>query len=372
VDNIFSRIRVVDLTKVFSGPFATRMLADYGAEVIKIENKVNYDDSRNYPPLKNDWSGYYEILNRNKKSISLNLTNPKELQMLYNLVKDADVFVENLTSSTKFKLKIDYETLKSFNPKLVYASLSGLGQNNDKKYYDVIAQAQSGLMSLSGDGSKPIKIGPAIVDAFSGMTLAFAIAGALFYREKNNIGQYLDVSMLACAMNLLENNLIEYSITKKNPIPPEDHDNAISPFGIYKAKNGYIVVAVGNDNLWNKLLQFLKQHIEISQELFSSNNLRLKNNGKLTLLLENVFAVYETESLIHSLSDLGIPCSKVYKMSDVASEEDNFKNKRLLQFNHPLLGQCVVPGFSINFSIKHNGAIRISPKIGEDNKNYGI
>src|SRR5438034_1235347 len=306
MQNIFSGVRIIDITKVFSGPFATRMLADYGAEVIKIESEANYDDSRNYPPYKDNWSGYYEILNRNKYGISLSLKYDDDLKKLYRLIKEADVFVENLTPSTKYKLKVDYAVLKAINPKIIYASLSGIGQDSNKRYYDVIAQAQSGLMSLSGYQSGPMKIGPSVVDAFSGMTLAFGIASALFYREKTGKGQYLDVSMLSSAMYLLESNLIEYSIVKKNPIRAGNHDNAISPFGAYKAKDAFIVIAAGNENIWKVFADFLKKHISFDETLFSSNLLRLKNNNVLTEIIEKVLAKYNVSEIEKIFSETNI------------------------------------------------------------------
>lgn len=370
--SIFDGVKVVDLTKVFSGPFANRILVDYGAEVLKIESQKNFDTSRNYPPLKNGWSGYYEILNRNKKGIDLDLKTPQDLAVFYSLIKEADVVVENLTPSTKQKLKIDYETLKRLNPRLIYASLSGLGQSSDRKYYDVIAQAQSGLMSLSGENDNPVKIGPSVVDAFSGMTLAFAISSALFYREKTGNGQYLDVSMLACAMNLLESNLIDYSITHKNPRKTGNQDNAISPFGVYKAADGFIVVAVGSESLWAIFSSFLSEYTQLDKELFYSNILRLENNDRLTNLIEQVFAKFTVQQLVKTLTALTIPNSKVNQMSDLIHEELLFKQGNLVRIKHSKLGDCVVPGNSVIFSEMREIGLTESPSIGRDNDKYGI
>lgn len=373
MSGIFSGIKVIDLTKVFSGPFATRMIADYGGEVIKIENQKFYDDSRDYPPLKNEWSGYYEILNRNKRSISLNLRDPRELELLYILCKDADVFVENLTPSTKYKLKVDYQTLKKFNNKIIYASLSGLGQSSDKKYYDVIAQAESGLMTLSGESDTPMKIGPSVVDAFSGQTLAFAIASALFYREKTGLGQSIDVSMLGCAMNLLESNLIAYSVTKKNPIRTGNKDNLISPFGAYKTKDGFIVLAIGNNSLWKVFLSFLKQYTNItSEEQFSTNSLRLVNNELLTPIIEAVFTRFLTVELQKKLTTLSIPCSKVNNMSDVYKNSDNYKNGFLVKMRNKRTNNFVTSGRSIKFTRDTSKKFVLAPAIGEDNGDYGL
>jgi CoA:oxalate CoA-transferase len=372
--NIFKGIKIIEVAKVFSGPFAARMFADYGAEVIKVEHGTNFDDTRHFQPIKDGWSGYYEILNRNKRGVALNLKDPKDLEKLHNLVKEADVFVENLTPSTKYKLKIDYETLKAKNPHLIYASLSGVGQDTDRKYYDVIAQAQSGLLSLSGTKKTPIKIGPAVVDAFSGMTLAFGIASALFYREKTGKGQNLSVSMLSSAMNLLENNLIEYSVTNKSPMRPGNQDNSVSPFGVYRTKDGYVAVAAGNDKLWGVLSKFLRSHSNVifAEELFTTNTLRLKNQEMLTGIIEQVFSSYTSRDLESKLNLLEVPCSRVYEMSDVAAEEDNFKRKALISLDHSKLGKVVIPGKSIHFSESDNFPITEAPSIGKDNKKYGI
>lgn len=370
--SIFSDIKVLDLTKVFSGPFATRMLADYGEEVLKIENDENPDDSRQFPPLKNGWSGYYEILNRNKKGIALNLKDEKDLNTFYQLVTKADIIVENFTPSTKHKLKIDYNTVKEFNPSIIYASLSGIGQQSDRKYYDVIAQAESGLMSLTGFEGSPMKIGPSIVDAFSGMTLAFALASALFYKAKTGQGQYLDLSMLGCSINLLEANLIDYSITKKNPKRTGNQDNAIAPFGVFSTQDGQVVLAIGNNTLWNTLALFLSEHTSFNQSLFATNHFRLKNIDELTNLIETVFSHFKSEELSDILTQMGIPCSMVFTMKEVYQNRNLYKSGELVTFKHPQLGECVIPGKPIHFSVDFEKIFQKAPDVGENNHEYGL
>lgn len=370
--NIFSGVKVIDITKVFSGPFATRMLADYGAEVLKIETEANQDDSREFPPIKNGWSGYYELLNRNKKGIAIDLKNEDQRQNLYDLCKTADIFVENLTPSTKHKLKVDYETLKRYNPNIIYASLSGLGQTEDKKYYDVIAQAESGLLSLSGTPEMPLKIGPSVVDAFSGMTLAFSIASALFFKQETGKGQFIEVSMLGCAMNMLEHNLVEYSLTHTNPLRAGNQDTAIAPFGIYAASNGYIALAIGNDKLWQVLLGFLKQYTTIAEEHCSTNTARLANNHMLTESIEKVFANFTLTELCQKLTELNIPCSPVNTMAEVYDDEQNYLTQRLIKAHHSKLGEYVTSGKSIHFSEAEPFSLVEAPSIGQDDEAYGI
>ncbi len=374
MNKIFSGVRVLDLTKVFSGPFATRMLADYGAEVIKVENSLSPDDTRNFPPLKNNWSGYFEILNRNKKGVSLNLKNEIDLQKLYSLVKNCDVFVENFAPKTKFSLKIDYQTLRKINPEIIYASLSGRGQTSSEKYYDIIAQTQSGLLSLTGEERKPIKIGPAVVDAFSGMTLAFAISSALFYKQKTGQGQYIDVSMLASSYNLLESSLIQSSVTKTNPKRTGNQDGLIAPFGIYKTKDGFIAIAIGNQLFWKTFAGFLQKEssISIPWDKFSSNEARIQNQTKLTQIIETVFSRFETEYLVFALKALNLPVSKVNTMQDVLKNEFNYQENFLLRGKNEKAGEFVTTGFSVRFSEQKDYQIVNAPQIGENNKDYGI
>jgi crotonobetainyl-CoA:carnitine CoA-transferase CaiB-like acyl-CoA transferase len=173
-------------------------------------------------------------------------------------------------------------------------------------------------------------------------------------------------------MNLLESNLIEYSLTKKNPIRVGNHDNAISPFGVYKAKDAFIVIAAGNENIWRVFADFLKKYSSFDESLFSSNILRLKNSKALTEIIEKVFAAYSVAELEELLSKLSIPCSKVNEMADVASDEENFSRKALVHVQHSKLGECVVPGSCITFSEVTSTDLDEAPAIGEDNKQYGI
>lgn len=368
---IFSGIKVLDLTKVYSGPLATRMLADYGASVIKIEHSDAPDDSRHYPPLKNGASGYFEILNRNKDGISLNLKDKKDLDHFYQLCKSADVIVENLTPNTKTRLHIDYPTVQKFNATIIYASLSGKGQDTDEKYYDIIAQAQSGLMSLSGTKDQPMKIGPAVVDAFCGMTLAFAISSALFFRQKYGVGQNIQVSMLGAAMNLLENNLVDYSVSKK--IPPRNPltDNAIAPFGVYKTKDGYMALAAGNNVLWKKLEIFLKEYTPLDDSLFTSNQLRLEHQIELTGVIEKVFSKFTSEKLDRELSKLSLPHSKVNSMQEIFENPQFIEAGYIQKVMHPRLGEIAVPGSCISFSASKKVVYKHAPTIEQDTTEYG-
>ncbi len=376
---IFSGIKVIDLTKVFSGPFATRMFADYGAEVIKIEHPDFPDESRSFPPLKKQkntqWSGYFEVLNRGKKSLTLDLKTASDRETFYTLIVSADILVENLSPSAKKSLQIEYERLSSLNPRLIYASLSGVGQTSSRKYYDSIAQAESGLLSLSGTPAEPMKIGPSVVDAFSGMTLAFGVASALFNREKTGLGQYLDTDMLSCSLQLLEANLTESSVSHSNPQRLGNQDTAIAPFGVYKTSNGSLVVAAGNDGLWNAFAGWLQPQTTVNLSVFRDNETRLKLQKQLTTTIEAVFANYTTDQLIESLEKLAVPAGRVREMLDVLADESLYKNGALLRV---VVGDSsvTVPGKPVRFfSNVHTPATSAekyvaAPKLGEHSDEY--
>jgi len=347
--NIFSSIKILDLTRVFSGPFATRHFSDFGAEVIKIE-PIQGDDSRHYPPIKGNWSGYFEILNHNKKSLVLDLKNDLDLNTFYMLCKDSDVIVENFTPNIKNKLRIDYETIKKINSKIIYASISGISDRTNKKYYDIIAQAESGLISLNGM-SEDMKNATSVVDAFSGMKLAFAISTALYSREITKEGCQLNVSMKGSAFDLLEQNLIATSVSKTNPAKVGNMDNAIAPFGIFKTRDNSIALAIGNDKQWEELSSFLQTQSNIfPTELFLTNSLRLANIDRLVVEIENIFQKYSAAELIDILNQMGISSGKVNKMSDVIDDQENYEEKLLEKVTHPTIGEIVLPTGGIFFS----------------------
>lgn len=347
--DLFSHIKIIDLTKVFSGPLATRHFADFGANVIKIEPSSG-DDSRYFPPLVGNWSGYFEVLNRGKQSLVLNLKEKNDLQKFYQLCADADVVVENFSPATKKHLHIDYNTIKKINPKIIYASISGISQNIERKYYDVIAQAESGLISLNG-GKTDMKNATSVIDAFSGIKLAFAISSALYSREISGQGCQIDVSMKGSAFDLLEQNLIAASITHKNPPKVGNHDSAIAPFGVFNTKDKSIVLAIGNESQWQIFASFLKkQNPKISLNIFSSNNLRLLNFQKLNKIITSVFEKINSADLQTNLQSIGIPCAEVKTMTEVLSDPENYQEKLLQKITHPIAGEIVVPTGGIKFS----------------------
>ena len=234
-------IKIIDLTQAYSGPFCTMHLADHGAQVMKIERPGTGDQSRTWGPIVNDYSAYYAFLNRNKKSVSLDLRSDAGKEIFLKLVQDADVVCENFKVGTMEKLGLGYDQLKKINPKLIYASISGFGLNGPMAKlpaYDIIAQAMSGLMTITGfPENVPTKVGPSVGDNYTGAYMALGICMALYHREKTGAGQRLDVSMVDTLFSILENAVVEYTVAGKVPGRSGNADPGIAPFDAFMAKD---------------------------------------------------------------------------------------------------------------------------------------
>jgi CoA:oxalate CoA-transferase len=355
--SLFKNLTILDLTRVLSGPLATRHFADLCANVIKIE-PIQGDDTRNFPPIVDNWSGYFEVLNRNKKSLVLDLKSKEGLDKFYELCKTADVIVENFSTAVKIKLKIDYETIKAINSNIVYASLSGITNDNPRKYYDIVAQAESGLISLNNGHVNRT----AIVDAFAGMKLAFSISSALYSREKTGVGLEVNISMLGCAMDLLEQNLIESSLTKNNP--NTEFDTAICPFGVFKTLTQDIAIGIGNESIWCNFVVLMKElgsNFRFSD--YNSNEIRLRNSVLINQEIQKVFHYKTAQELQVLLDQKGIPSGIVATMLDVLNNQSNYDNNLIQRVNIPDVGEVIVPVGGIQFGNSETSNFKQAPTI---------
>ncbi len=253
-----SDIVVIDLTRVLAGPFCTLLLSDLGARVIKVENPEGGDDSRHYGPFINGKSGYFISQNRGKESIALDLKSAADIAILHRLLKGADVVIENFRPGTMQRLGLDWEALHPRYPKLIYASTSGFGQTGPyakRAAYDIIAQAMGGIMSVTGhEGGPPTRVGSSIGDLGAGMFTALGILTAMHHRTKTGEGMMIDVAMLDSQVALLENSIARYFASGKPPKPLGARHPSIAPFEPYATKDGYVVIACGNDELFLKTL----------------------------------------------------------------------------------------------------------------------
>ena len=362
-------LRVLDLTRVLAGPYATMMLADMGAEVIKIENPQGGDDSRAFAPFKNKESAYFISLNRSKKSVTLNLKNPKAKQMLKDMVKQADILVENYKPGAMKKLGLDYEVLREINPRLIYAASSGFGQTgpySSRPAYDLIVQGMGGLMSITGfDAEHPVKVGSSVADIFVGIFTTIGILAALESRRKTGRGQMVDVAMLDCLVATLENALARYECTGISPVPIGNAHPSIAPFATLPTAKGFINVAVGNDVLWGRFCDICNVS-EIKEDArFVDNRNRVANWNELKPILESVFHKKTTEEWMTLLGDAQIPVGPIYNIEQVVNDPQIKAREMIVNMEHPIAGSMRVPGFPIKFSDTPAGISSVAPLLGE-------
>jgi len=312
-------INILDLTNVLSGPFATLILSELGANVIKVE-KPSGDDSRNFGPFMFSISTYFLSLNRGKESIKLNLKNRNDIKIFKELIKKVDVLVENFRPGTMEKLKLGFNTLSKSNPKLIYAACSGFGktgQLSDKPAYDAIVQAMGGMMSITGhEGDDPVRVGSSIGDITAGLFTVIGIQSAIISRNRTNKGSFIDISMLDCQIAILENAIARYFCDKKIPKKLGSRHPSISPFECYKCKDGFIVIAAGNDSLFRKLCSALNAKNIEKNSLFSSNHLRLENVIYLKKEIESVLFKNTAKYWTRKIQKFGVPVSKVNNIKE--------------------------------------------------------
>ncbi|MBR1777708.1 MAG: CoA transferase [Alphaproteobacteria bacterium] len=317
-------IKVLDLTRVLSGPYCAQMLFDMGAEVIKIENPAHGDDSRLFQPFKENRSLYFEFINGGKKSLTLNFKNPKAVEILKQLILKADVLVENFRPGIMAKFGLDYENVKKLNPRLIYASISGFGQTGPdalKPAYDILAQARGGVMSLTGypDGD-PMLIGVSFSDMIAGVFAVTAITTALYQREKTNEGQQIDISMLDCQVSILESSMMRYQATKAVPKPVGCRHPTEAPFQSFNASDRPFVIAAIGDAMFLRLCQLLGCPELSSDSKFSTTAARHQNRDKLAVLLQEKFLSKTAAEWVKLLEENAVPASLIQDLEEVCQD----------------------------------------------------
>lgn len=363
-------IKVLDLTRVLAGPYCTMILADMGAEVIKIEAPTKGDDSRQFGPYINGESAYFMSINRNKMSMTLNLKNPEAKAEFFKLIKAVDVLTENFKPGTMEKLGLGYEVLKEINPQLIYAATSGFGHTgpySQRPAYDGVVQAMGGIMSITGEkGGKPMRVGPSIGDIMAGMFTAIGILGALNYRNEKGIGQKIDVSMLDCQVAVLENAVSRYFATGQSPRPEGNRHASIVPFEPFETQNGEIMIAVGNDSLWAKFCTVINLDALIHHEKFASNPLRAQNYETLRPLISGALKSKTTEAWQGLFDASGIPNGPINDVEKVVTDPQIRHREMIIEMDHPIAKTVNIPGFPIKMSVTQGKLHKSSPVLGAD------
>jgi formyl-CoA transferase/CoA:oxalate CoA-transferase len=344
-----------------------------GADVIKVEQPGRGDGSRQWgPPFLGGESAYYLSVNRNKRSISLNLKFEKGQRILQKLASTADVFIENFRPGTARKLGVDYATLSKLNSRLVYCSISGFGQDGplaNKPFYDIIGQGAGGLMSLTGEeGRPPVKIGIAISDICGGMFAAIGILAAIRIREQTGIGQMIDVSILDGLVSWLSHQAGNFLATGVNPTRLGSSHPTIAPYQAFKAADAYFVVAVGNDALWKKFCEALGLNDLFEDARFHTNPERVKHREELAEILGNLFITKSAREWIEGIEAEGVPCGPVHDLSDVFINPQVLYRHMLREVQHSKAGMVKVVGVPIKMSDSPASVRTPPPMLGEHTK----
>ena len=354
MDGPLKNILVLDLTRVLVGPYCTMILSDLGARVIKIEAPEVGDDSRKFGPFVKDNSAYFMSLNRGKESIALNLKDTNDKKIFLNILKKADVMVENFKPGTLDKWGFGWKDMCKKFPKLIYASASGFGQTGplkDLPAYDMVVQGMGGLMSVTGQpNSEPTRVGTSIGDITAALFTSIGINSALFNREKTGKGMFIDVSMLDCQIAILENAIARYLSKKEIPQPMGSRHPSIAPFEAFKTKDSYIIIAAGNDKLFEKLCHSLDMKEEVKNEKFKTNALRCQNMDDLKSKMEDKLKFYNTKEWTKKLEKDKIPCGPIFNIRDAVENPQIKARNMIVDTYHEAVGNFKTAGNPIKMS----------------------
>jgi formyl-CoA transferase/CoA:oxalate CoA-transferase len=365
-----SGITVLDLSRVLSGPFCTMQLADMGARVIKVEQPGRGDDTRAWgPPFLGEESAYYLSINRNKESLSLDLKNPDARAVVDALLDRSDVLVENFRPGTIERLGLAYEQVREQHPRLIYCSISGFGQTGprrDAPGYDSVVQAEGGLMSVTGhEEAPPVRLGVAIGDMAAGLYAAFAIVTAMLARAGSGRGQFIDVGMLDSVASLLTYQAGLFFADGTVPKRMGNRHPTIAPYDTFPTADGDFVLAVGNDEQWQRLCRVLRLEDLAADERFSTNRSRVQNYDVLRPRLIEVFARMAREACLRTLLDAGVPCGAVRTIPEVLADPQLAARDMIVPLQHESAGGIRVLGIPPKLS-DTPGQIRTPPpRLGE-------
>lgn len=338
-------LRVLDISSYNSGPIAAQILGDLGADVLKIERVKGGDPTRSMGPFEKGVSLYFQHLNRNKQSMTLNYASPEGLEIFYELVKGADVLVENFVAGQTKKLKIDYETLKAINPRLVMLSITGYGQKNSpythKPAFDIMSQAFSGIVAVTGRPGEAggVKAGPAIIDEMSGWWGALGVLGALYERSISGEGQQIDLSMVDCGINSLEHMITQYGVTGKvDGRLGNKHASAV-PCGGYNSKDGEetFFIATATQKQFESLMDVIGRPELKTDERCNSSVARVKNRELVDKAINDFTSQYARDEVLSMLEKANIPSAPVNTIPDLWNEKHFWERKEIVELAHPVL-----------------------------------
>ncbi|MFQ5838553.1 MAG: CaiB/BaiF CoA transferase family protein [Thermoplasmata archaeon] len=353
MDGPMKDIRVLDVSRVLAGPFCSMILGDLGADIVKVEPPEG-DLTRSWgPPFLDGESCYYLSVNRNKRSICVDLSRQEGRDVLYDLVRASDVFLENFRPGVAQRLGIGYDRVKEVKRDIIYCSISGFGQDGpyrDTPSFDIILQALGGFMGITGEeGRPPVRIGVAIADLGAGLHAAIAVLAALWRWGRTGKGAYIDVSILDGQVFWLTYMAQQYFLTGTPPTRMGSRHPNIAPYQAFRTADGYIVVAAANEKFWNGMCRALEKEDLASMEDFSTNEMRIENREALDEHLEGIFRKRRTEDWLQRLQAEGVPCAPVNPLDRVFSDPQVLHRGMVKEVRHSSLGQIKQLGFPFKF-----------------------
>jgi crotonobetainyl-CoA:carnitine CoA-transferase CaiB-like acyl-CoA transferase len=337
-------VRVLDLSRVFAGPLCGQVLADFGADVIKVEHPGRGDDTRDWGMrIGKTETTYYNSMNRNKRSITVDLQTPEGVKIIHSLLPQCDVVIQNFKTGGAEKLGLGYEQLKAIKPDLIYCSVSGYdssGPEAKRPGYDLVIQAEAGLMAINGEASQPpLKFGVAAVDMMTGMYAAQAVLAALFRRERTGKGRHIEMALYDCGLMITGYYGLDALMLGHDPQRYGNAHPSIVPYGMYDAADGPLIIGVGNNAQFDK---FCRQVIErpdiVEDPRFATNVERAKNRLVLGPMLKELIASFPRDVLLERLSAAGIPCGKVAGLHEALTSERTRRGGLLQEMPHPVAG----------------------------------
>ncbi len=373
-------VKVLDLSRILAGPWATQVLADYGADVIKVERPQTGDDTRQWgPPYAssvddspfND-AGYFLSANRGKRSLTLDISKEQGQQVVRELIKQCDVLVENYKVGGLKKYGLDYQSVKKINSKIIYCSITGFGQTGpyrERPGYDAVIQGMGGLMSITGEpedkNGEPQKVGVAVADLMTGMYAVSAITAALYHQSQTGEGQYIDLALLDTQVAWLANQNMNYLLSGVSPPRHGTSHPNIVPYQSVKAKDGYFILAVGNDQQFEKLAKALNL-IELAQHPdFSSNSQRVRNRDLLLELIHKVLMTEPCSYWLSKLEEFGVPCAPINNLEQVFSDPQILARELRFELEHSHYGSVPQVANPVKFSESKIEYHKAPPSLGE-------
>ncbi len=364
-------IRVVDLTEALAGPYCGMLLGDFGADVIKVERPGRGDQARGYgPPFVEGESAYFLSLNRNKRSITVNLATPAGQEVMHRLLSGADVFLLNMPRQSSWdKYGFDYDSVAAENPGIIYGAISGYGHTGPRAGapgYDVIAQAESGTMSLTGEpDGEPMRFPTPMADMTTALYATIGVLAALQAREKSGRGQLLDISLLESQVSWLTNLVPAYFLTGKPQTRIGNAHPMLVPYRLYKARDKAFNLGVGTDTLWRRLCQAIDRPDLEADERFTTNADRVRNRGHLEPILDDHFALHDAQYWLERLREARIPCGPVNSLPEILSDDHFRQRGGVVDIDHPVVSGLQTLANPIRFSETKPQYDRHPPLLGE-------